>query len=260
LFGFVVRKTLYDLWDNFLRIALTNLGAILLIFLAIRLVMIVPGPGTTLVALAAGALVVVMYFMATAKSVVRISDYSLYSFRQFWDNLRSSLREGLLCWGLSAVSACIGAVVIPFYLRRGSLVWFSLGVLLFYGLVLLVLLLIFLPAGLTRLKGGLTEKLRRTAAFVIDNPGFCFAVTFVAVLLLCVSVFLGFLWPGPAGVVLFIDEAVRLRLLKYDWLLANPVSSRPTRRRQIPWKELLEEEREMTGTRTWRNFIFPWKD
>jgi hypothetical protein len=60
--------------------------------------------------------------------------------------------------------------------------------------------------------------------------------------------------------VLFIDEALRLRLLKYDWLMANPAGSTAGRRRRIPWHDLLKEDREMTGTRTWRNFIFPWKD
>jgi hypothetical protein len=259
LFGFVVRKTFYDLWDNFLRIALTNLGVIALVFGATRLVLIAPGEGTTLAALAVGTLVVVLYLTVTAKSVARISDYSLYGFRQFWANLRASLSVALLCWGLFAVCAIIAAVVIPFYVRRGQLPWFFVAVVLFYVLVFLLLILVFLPAGLTRLEGRLTKKLRRTLAFVLDNPGFCLCVTFAAAVMLVISGLLGFLWPGPAGAALFIDEAVRLRLLKYDWLIANP-ASQTGKRRRIPWKELLEEEREMTGTRTWRNFIFPWKD
>jgi hypothetical protein len=256
LFGFVVRKTFYDLWDNFLRIALTNLGAILLIFGATRLVLIAPGEGSTFATLAAGAWVVVFYMTAVAKSVVRISDYSRYGFRQFWENLRTSLPASLLCWALLAAGALIGAVVIPFYLRRGSLFWFAVAVILFYLLVFLLLTLVFLSAGLHRLEGGLRKRFQRTLAFVFDNPGFCFCVTFAATVMLVISGLLGFLWPGPAGVALFIDEAVRLRLLKYDWLLANPTA----KRRRIPWKSILEEEREMTGTRTWRNFIFPWKD
>jgi hypothetical protein len=31
-------------------------------------------------------------------------------------------------------------------------------------------------------------------------------------------------------------------------------------RRHIPWEELLAEDREKTGTRSLRSFIFPWKD
>jgi hypothetical protein len=260
VFGFVVRKTFYDLWDEFLPIALTNLGAMVLIFGAVRLALIVPGEGATLAAIAAGSLVCVLYFTAAAKSVAHISDYSRYGFRQFWAALTASLPAGLLCWGLLAVAVVLAAVAIPFYMRQGSLVWFAVAIMLFYVLVLLVPVLVFLPAGLTRLEGGLGKKLRRTLAFVFDNLGFCFAAALCAVLFLVISVVLGFLWPGPAGALLFIDEAMRLRLLKYDWLLANPGSSKPATRRRIPWRQLLAEEREMTGTRTWRNFIFPWKD
>jgi hypothetical protein len=71
-----------------------------------------------------------------------------------------------------------------------------------------------------------------------------------------ISLFLAFLAPGPAGALLFLDEAFRLRLLKYDYLEANPDANR----KQIPWDALLIDERERTGTRTLRNFIFPWKD
>jgi hypothetical protein len=74
--------------------------------------------------------------------------------------------------------------------------------------------------------------------------------------MLAVSLFLALLFPGPAGILLFLDEAMRLRLLKYDWLEANPDANR----RKIPWDALLIEEREKTGTRSLKSFIFPWKD
>jgi hypothetical protein len=257
LVGFVVRKTFYDLWDNFLRIALTNLGAIVLAFGAFQLVAIAPGDGSTLAALAVFALVLVLYMTGVAKSVASISDYSLYGFRQFWKNLVSSLPVGFLCWTLLAVGILTTNLVIPFYLRRGNLVGFAVAVVLFYVMVLMLLVLLFCPAGMQRLEGGVGKRLQRTLAFVIDNLGFCFLVPIVAVVMLGLSVLLGFLWPGPAGVMLFMDEAMRLRLLKYDWLMANPSSEKRCR---VPWRQLLEEEREMTGTRTWRNFIFPWKD
>jgi hypothetical protein len=70
------------------------------------------------------------------------------------------------------------------------------------------------------------------------------------------SVLLVFLLPGPAGILLFLDQGLRLRLLKYDWLEANPEADR----RKIPWEALLIDEQEKTGTRSFRSFIFPWKD
>jgi hypothetical protein len=62
------------------------------------------------------------------------------------------------------------------------------------------------------------------------------------------------LLPGPGGLLLFLDEALRIRLLKYDWLEANPG------RKKIPWNTLLEDDREKTGSRSIKGLIFPWKD
>jgi hypothetical protein len=76
----------------------------------------------------------------------------------------------------------------------------------------------------------------------------------LVVLVLSLITFMMF--PGPAGLLLYLDESLRLRLLKYDWLEANPGANR----RKIPWDASLIDEREKTGTRTFRNFIFPWKD
>jgi hypothetical protein len=78
---------------------------------------------------------------------------------------------------------------------------------------------------------------------------------------LVLSMFLAFLFPGPGGILLFLDEALRLRLLKYDWLEANPAADpAQARKRKIPWDEILIDERERTGTRSFKSFIFPWKD
>jgi hypothetical protein len=89
-----------------------------------------------------------------------------------------------------------------------------------------------------------------------DNPGMAFFSLIHNTVVLIISALLAFLFPGPGGILLFLDEALRLRLLKYDWLEANPDSDC----RKIPWDAILIEEREKTGTRSLKNFIFPWKD
>jgi hypothetical protein len=58
--------------------------------------------------------------------------------------------------------------------------------------------------------------------------------------------------------------------MKYDWLEENAKepalageaadpAAKP-KRPQIPWDALLIDERERTGTRSFKSFIFPWKD
>ena len=90
----------------------------------------------------------------------------------------------------------------------------------------------------------------------MDNSGFSVFLFIHNIIALFLSAVFAFMFPGPVGVLLYIDQALRLRLLKYDWLEANPEANR----RKIPWDALLIDEREITGTRTLKNFIFPWKD
>jgi hypothetical protein len=66
--------------------------------------------------------------------------------------------------------------------------------------------------------------------------------------------------------LLYLDQGLRLRLLKYDWLDARAEEQNSSqyeqgwRKTKIPWDELLKEEKDNTGDRTWRSFIFPWKE
>ncbi len=45
-------------------------------------------------------------------------------------------------------------------------------------------------------------------------------------------------------------------MFKYDYLESHP----EVNRRQIPWEELLFDEREKIGPRTLRGMIFPWRN
>jgi putative membrane protein len=70
---------------------------------------------------------------------------------------------------------------------------------------------------------------------------------------------LGFIAPGVSGVILAYNNALRLRMYKYDWLETQSGLSRKDARRRIPWDELLAEDKETLGPRDFKSFIFPWK-
>jgi hypothetical protein len=124
---------------------------------------------------------------------------------------------------------------------------------IFVGLLLSMQFFLVLHA---RLERNIPRALWKCLLIFADNPFFCLFSFFHNLILLALSVVLILLFPGPAGILLYLDEALRLRLLKYDWLEANPQEDR----RRIPWDVLLVEEREKTGTRSLKSFIFPWKD
>jgi hypothetical protein len=111
-----------------------------------------------------------------------------------------------------------------------------------------------------RLDTKITKIIKKCFIIFFDNPGFALFSLIYSLVTLVLSLLLALLLPGPAGILLFLDEALRLRLLKYDWLEANPPDETVTKRRAIPWDAILIDEREKTGTRSLKNLIFPWKD
>jgi hypothetical protein len=163
---------------------------------------------------------------------------------------------GLVLGGLVFLGYVLCTVVIPFYLQLRNIMGLLLAAVIFWTVVVSGLAFQFFFAVRSRLDTSLPKIIKKCYLIFFDNPMFCIFTLFGNIVNLVLSVFLVFLFPGPAGVLLFIDEALRLRLLKYDWLEANPGANR----KQIPWDALLIDEREKTGTRSLKSFIFPWKD
>ena len=161
--------------------------------------------------------------------------------------------------------------VIPFYLTISQpIVGLALSVIIFWTTLFLLLSFQYYFTVYTRLGSNVIKSFKKCLLISLDNTGFSFFMMIHNLLPLLLSaliafkfpgiigimVLIVFIFPGPVGILLYLDEALRLRLLKYDWLEENPEANR----RKIPWDALLIEEREKTGTRTFRNFIFPWKD
>ena len=65
--------------------------------------------------------------------------------------------------------------------------------------------------------------------------------------------------PGLNGINLTCTNALRLLLYKYDWIEVNPTLTRKEQK-DVPWDDLLVNDRRTLGPRTLRSFIFPWKD
>jgi len=265
MLGFLIKKNFFDLWDNLFRIALINLG-----FIASAAIPALPAffpgliyiPALSIAVTAIGILWCCVYLSAAALSVRAISDYGSFGFGDFFRNLKTGLPAGL-CMGAAILLLVLMATeIIPFYLGMNSLFGLFLAALIFWTVVIAICSLQFFFAIRARLDTKLVKVFKKCFIIFFDNPGFAVFILLHNAAMLILSALLAFLIPGPAGVLLFIDEALRLRLLKYDWLEANPESEageKRSRRRTIPWDALLIEEREKTGSRSLKNFIFPWK-
>jgi hypothetical protein len=260
MIGFLVKKTFYDIWDNMFRIILVNLGFIVSLTIPIILPGFIPIPILAILTSAIGVLWCCVYLSAAALSVKAISDHGVFGFADFMANLKAGWPAGIVL-GLAGIFLFIVArIVIPFYLDMNSLVGLLLGAVIFWTLVPALISFQFFLAIRARLAVKPIKIIKKCFIIFFDNLGFSIFSALYTLVTLVVSLIFALLLPGPAGLLLFLDEGLRLRLLKYDWLEANPPAADSPRRRAIPWDALLIEEREKTGTRTFRNFIFPWKD
>jgi hypothetical protein len=197
-----------------------------------------------------------VYLSAAALSLALISDYKSFGFADFFNNIKNAWRSGIVFGLIVFAIFFISAAVIPFYLSMESMIGLLLAAVIFWTFAAAVLSFQFFFAVRARLDTKLTKVIKKCFIIFLDNPGFAIFSLLHNIVILIVSIFLALLFPGPAGILLYLDEALRLRLLKYDYLEEHPEANR----KKIPWDALLIEEREKTGTRSLKSFIFPWKD
>jgi hypothetical protein len=260
MIGFLIRKTFYDLWDNLFRIVLINIGFLAVtaipVFLPRLASLFISSPFLDAGLIAFGILLCSVYLSAAAHSLKSISDYGTFGFLDFFKSFKAAWPSGIVMGFFVVLLFIMISIVIPFYMSMESIFGFLLGMIVFWALVFAVLSFQFYFTVCARLSPNLKKAFKKCMLISVDNSGLSIFLFLHNIVGLLLSVFLAFVFPGPAGVLLYLDEAVRLRLLKYDWLEANPGANR----KKIPWDELLIEEREKTGTRTLKNLIFPWKD
>ena len=260
MIGFLLRKTLYDLWDNMFRIVALNLGFIASLAIPVFLPQLAGkyfnSAALEMILTAMGILVCFIYLAAASLCVSSISDYGFFGFKDFINNLKIAWRPGLVTGAFVFLLFMVVTLIMPFYLGFEGPVGLALAAFIFWITVFAVLSFQFYFTIYSRLGRKVFKSLKKCMIISLDNSGFSLFLIIHNLIVLLISVIFVFMFPGPAGILLYLDEALRLRLLKYDWLEENPDANR----RKIPWDALLIEEREKTGTRSFRNFIFPWKD
>ena len=119
------------------------------------------------------------------------------------------------------------------------------------------------PALRSLLHDSFGKSLKKCFVIFFDNPGKCFIFGLYNLFLFLISVVLLGLAPGLAGIVLSRENALYLLLKKYDYLNEldkEKVSAGSSKRKLIPWKEILADDIEATGTRGFKGFFMPWKE
>jgi hypothetical protein len=256
MYGFLIRKTFYDLWDNLFKVVIVNLGFVAVSAIPIFLPNFIPIQALEITLRFAGIMLCSVYLASAALTIKSISDYGNFNFGDFLKNFKIAWPAGLAVGFAAFVLFLVITFVIPFYMSIESIAGLALSAVVFWTFVFAILSLQYYFAIRARLGTNLIKIFKKCMLIFLDNPGLAVFSLINNLIALALSILFAFMFPGPFGILLFLDEALRLRLLKYDYLEANPGANR----KKIPWDALLIEEREKTGTRSFRNFIFPWKD
>jgi len=260
MIGFFIKKAFYDLWDNMFRIVVLNIGFVITamfpIFVPQLAVKFFNSFALELALSAIGILFCSIYLSAAALTVKAVSDNGSFGFGDFFGNIKKAWLAGLIMGAIVFAIFVVSFFVIPFYLNMGSLVGLGLAAIVFWVVIFALISFQFYFSVYARLGSSVRKSFKKCMIISLDNSGFSLFMLLHNLVVLVLSFLLAFMFPGPAGVLLYLDEALRLRILKYDYLEENPGANR----RKIPWDALLIDERERTGTRSLKNFIFPWKD
>jgi hypothetical protein len=256
MIGFLLKKTLFDLLDNALRLALVNAGFIACAAPLIFLPAVFDSVLLQSVIVCASLIIASLYASAAALCVCKISDYGVFNFKDFLNALKRGAKTGLVLGIFLFILLCVFNFVIPFYLLQDSFAGLLLAAAAFWIAFAAICAFQFLLAARARLDTKPGKIIKKCCIMLIDNKLFCLFCFASGVLMLLASIITGFLFPGPAGLLLFYDEAFRLRLLKYKKMENGAME----RQKHISWDTLLAADREKTGSRSFRTLFFPWKD
>lgn len=258
MIGFTVKKAFFDLWDNFLPAVLVNLGFIFVLVLPLTLPFEAAPTSIPLAYLLLGLGVVVAFLyvgVASAFSLAVVTREPLKwsaipgYFRRTW---KISLPFGIATF---AIWFLLG-IAVPTYSAMETFLGSAAMALLLWSAILWFLSSQYILPAALQTQCGFGKALKKSFLLFFDNTGFTILLFFGSLVIAGTSVLTVFLFPGLAGLTVWHQTALKLRMLKYDYLEEHP----ETPRGAIPWDALLQEEREILGKRTLKGTIFPWKE
>jgi uncharacterized membrane protein YesL len=257
MFGFLVKKSFFDMWDNLFRILILNLGFLAFAGITVLLVQLFLSlPGLAIASLVLGVAAVAVYAGAVSRMCSEMADYNQPGFGDFWSYVKDTWPQSLLCALAAGLYGLVVAIAFRFYGNLKSFAGPLAVSLLFWVTIAIVMAAQYLYPIRSRMDRSFRKMLRKSFLVFFDNPGFTIGLFLTALVILVLSVFTALLLPGIATLLLWWNNGLKLRLYKYDWLEQNPGANR----RKVPWDALLVDDRERVGKRTLKGMIFPWKE
>lgn len=208
-----------------------------------------------------------VFIFAESDNCAKIANFESSSFKNYFQQIVPSIKIGALFGLVVAALVSVFVVCIPYYFRmwvpadgsKGTIVGLLLMAVVFWFVVISMLALQWFIPIHSLMHNNFKKCLKKSYIIFFDNPGFSVVVALNNLLLLVITVICLGTLPGVSGLILANTDALRLRLYKYDWLEVNPGMTKE-QRKEVPWEELIANDKETLGPRKFKSFIFPWKE
>lgn len=259
MFFLLLKKSFFDAWDNLGSLIISNLSIFIAAAGGLWPVFKIMETGSASGLIFLVIVVPLVFVIAGAMSAImsQVADYRRISWSEIPDVVRNTWKSSLFMAFLTIIFFSMSIFGMIYYSSIKTLLGLTATALLFWISVGVYLTFMWYFPVRNRLSGGFRKSLKKSALIMFDN---IFLTLFIGVIVVPVQLFL---WPltafgafGPAGIQLFLNGAMRLLMLKYDWLEEH----NDAKRKDIPWFELLIDEKERVGKRTLKGMIFPWKE
>ncbi len=245
------------MWDNMFRILLMNLGYTLWLFLFFYVPIAARFPLPFFIATEiAGFWAILLYTGAVSSMAADIADYKQPGFADFFGYVKKNFASSSLYALVQAGILFLCWTAFNFYGSIGSFFGTVICALLLWLCVGWILICQYYYPIQGRLDKNFRKVFRKMFILFFDNQLFSVGLLMGSLVVFLCSIFTAGLLPGITTILVWYAAALKLRLLKYDYLEKNP----STDRKKIPWDSLLVEERERVGKRTFKGLIFPWKE
>lgn len=267
MFGFFLKKNFCDIWDNLLYLILTNIVPVAVIvgsYFAVTMSSAVNSYLPNLVFVACSAVLMAVLF-AWGANARKIADFNSPKWSLFLSSLRKCFPVGALLGALLAVLALVVRASFMFYLGmflgKGSIIGVLFAAFIgWFFLITVMAMQWFVPLYFLQEDNTFLKNLKKAFIVYFDNAGFSFIMLVHNLILLALTVLTFGLVPGLNGITLSCTNACRLRLYKYDWFDEHPEYLNDREKRSdIPWDELIADDKESLGERKISSFIFPWR-
>ena len=262
MFGFIIKKNFFDGWDNLLSVVMCNvvflfagIGLVFLNALASKFALL------TLFTFIFSFIVISILTFAYSDTAAHIANFDGIRHLDFFKAIPGVLKDASLFGFMNAIVVLISSFSIRYYfIEMQSLAGVALGAAILWIVIFYFLAIQWFIPIRSLMHNDFKKCLKKSFIIFFDNTGFTLAIAFYNLIQLAISVVCIGFFPSMTGILIGNTNALRILLYKYDYLEEHPELKTKKERRQIPWEDLIFDDRQMMGKRTIRGMLFPWKD